>query len=100
HRDAPPSGPPYSRPQSTGRGQREGGAPVSTTPLATRHCVPCHGGTPPVQPEQAQALLAELPEWRLEDGKLTRTFPFPSMAEAARFAVRIAELADAEDHHP
>jgi 4a-hydroxytetrahydrobiopterin dehydratase len=73
---------------------------MDTTPLAARRCVPCHGGTPPLPPDQVEALLAELPAWRLEDGKLTRTFPFPTMVEAARFAVRIAELADAEDHHP
>jgi 4a-hydroxytetrahydrobiopterin dehydratase len=39
-------------------------------------------------------------EWREVDGALERTFELPSFAEAIAFVNRIAELAEAENHHP
>lgn len=38
--------------------------------------------------------------WDEVDGALERTFELPSFAEAMSFANRVAELAEAEDHHP
>jgi 4a-hydroxytetrahydrobiopterin dehydratase len=40
------------------------------------------------------------PQWREEDGALVREFEFPSFAEAIGFVDRIAEAADAANHHP
>jgi 4a-hydroxytetrahydrobiopterin dehydratase len=40
------------------------------------------------------------PDWRAEEGALVREFDFPSFAEAIRFVDRVAEAADAADHHP
>lgn len=70
--------------------------------LATKKCVPCEGGTPPMGPMEARKLMAELnPAWRLvADHELRREFPFPDFKSAVAFANRIAELADAEGHHP
>ena len=39
-------------------------------------------------------------EWREVDGALERTYELPSFAEAIAFVNRIAELAEAENHHP
>ena len=39
-------------------------------------------------------------EWREVDGALERTFELPSFTEAISFVNRIAELAEAENHHP
>jgi 4a-hydroxytetrahydrobiopterin dehydratase len=39
-------------------------------------------------------------EWREIDGALERTFELPSFAEAIAFVNRVAELAEAENHHP
>jgi 4a-hydroxytetrahydrobiopterin dehydratase len=39
-------------------------------------------------------------EWREVDGALERTYELPSFAEAISFVNRIAELAEAENHHP
>jgi len=39
-------------------------------------------------------------EWREVDRALERTFEFPSFAEAIAFVNRVAELAEAENHHP
>jgi len=67
-------------------------------------CLPCRGGEPPLTAEQMQPLLAEVPEWRVveRDGiaRVERTFTFPDFAAAMRFAVRVGELAEQEQHHP
>lgn len=38
--------------------------------------------------------------WQEVDGALEREFAFATFAEAIAFVNRIAELAEAEDHHP
>jgi len=38
--------------------------------------------------------------WETVDGALERTFELPSFGEAIGFVNRVAELADAENHHP
>jgi 4a-hydroxytetrahydrobiopterin dehydratase len=49
-----------------------------------------------------QALLQDVPQWRLsKDGKrISRKFKFDEFAPAMKFANRVAELAEAEGHHP
>jgi 4a-hydroxytetrahydrobiopterin dehydratase len=39
-------------------------------------------------------------EWDEVEGALERTYELPSFAEAIAFVNRIAELAEAENHHP
>jgi len=46
------------------------------------------------------AALADLPSWRLVDGKLRRELAFPSFVEAFGFMTRVALLAERMDHHP
>jgi 4a-hydroxytetrahydrobiopterin dehydratase len=74
---------------------------VSTT-LATKQCVPCRGGIPPLPREDAEQLLAETPGWALNPDatQLDRTFRFPDFAAALAFVNRVGALAEAEDHHP
>lgn len=38
--------------------------------------------------------------WRLEDGRLCRTFTFADFSEAWAFMSRVALLAERHDHHP
>ena len=47
-------------------------------------------------------LAAELPEWRLVEGRdaLTRHFRFQDFSAAWGFMSRVALLAEAQDHHP
>lgn len=40
------------------------------------------------------------PDWIEVDGALQREFELPSFGEAIGFVNRVAELAEAEDHHP
>jgi 4a-hydroxytetrahydrobiopterin dehydratase len=40
------------------------------------------------------------PNWIEVDGALERTFELPSFREAIGFVNRVADLAEAENHHP
>lgn len=70
--------------------------------LADQQCIPCRGGVPPLAPERARALLAELDEgWTLNDaGHLWRRYEFPNFATAIAFANGVGEIAEREGHHP
>jgi 4a-hydroxytetrahydrobiopterin dehydratase len=48
------------------------------------------------------ALAAELPEWRMAEGRdaITRCFRFRDFNAAWGFMSRVALLAEAQDHHP
>jgi 4a-hydroxytetrahydrobiopterin dehydratase len=45
-------------------------------------------------------LLAELPEWAIEDGQLIRYWNFKDFVEAMSFVNRVAVLAEEAQHHP
>ena len=70
--------------------------------LASKTCVPCRGGVPPLGGEPLQALHRELDrEWVLvEQHHLERRFDFPDFRQALDFTVRVGELAEHEGHHP
>ena len=57
---------------------------------------------PPLGEGEARALLAQTPRWGLAERgtRLQRTFEFRNFVEAMRFVNRVAELAEAEGHHP
>lgn len=70
--------------------------------LASRECVPCRGGVPPLQGEELERLSDELGDaWSVIDGHhLARTFEFPDFKSALDFTNRVGELAEREGHHP
>lgn len=71
--------------------------------LAKKRCVPCEGGVKPLTLQQAQALMPELnPGWMLVDDAhiLVREFECKDFAEAMHFANKVADIAEAEGHHP
>ncbi len=73
------------------------------TDLATRHCVPCEGGTPPMNRSEAEAYLASVAGWKLIEGeplKITRSVKFKDFVGAMQFVNKLAEVAEAEGHHP
>lgn len=49
---------------------------------------------------ELQEVLRNLPEWHLEDGKLTRILAFPDFVQAMAAVDRIAGLAEQQGHHP
>lgn len=74
-------------------------------PLAERHCTVCRPGTPTLPAGQAGEYLKQLsPDWEvIEAGghaQLTRTLRFKGFMPGVEMVNRIAELAEAEGHHP
>ena len=72
------------------------------TDLASKQCVPCRGGVPPLKGADLQALLRELNNgWRvIDEHHLEKEYPFKNFREALDFTVRVGELAEAQKHHP
>jgi 4a-hydroxytetrahydrobiopterin dehydratase len=69
--------------------------------LANKKCVPCRGGTPPIQGQLLQDLGKHVPEWKIEKSHhLTRAFTFSNFRSALEFTNRVGELAEREGHHP
>lgn len=68
--------------------------------LRNRRCVPCEGGIPPLTRSEQAALLPQVPAWKVEGDKLVRTFVLDSFVAAMAFIQGMANLAEAEGHHP
>ncbi len=68
--------------------------------LTRKKCVPCEGGVPTMDEGQACALLPKVPNWSLSEGSLVRTLKFKDFLGSMAFVNRVAELAEAEAHHP
>lgn len=69
--------------------------------LASRSCVPCRGGVPPLAGDQLQELHAQLPGWDvIEQHRIERSFSFPNFKSALAFVNRIGEVAEEQGHHP
>lgn len=54
----------------------------------------------PLDDVEVQRAIAELPEWRVEDGKLVREWKFADFSAAFGFLSRVALLAEKSNHHP
>lgn len=72
---------------------------LSNTPLSV-----CHKDTPPVSTQEAQQLLQQLPDWRLQEidgeAQIQREYRLKNFNQALAFANTIGALADEADHHP
>ena len=72
------------------------------TDLAGKTCVPCRGGVPPMERNEAERYLREAPGWDLMDqGKrIERKLTFKNFEQALAFVNRVGGLAEDEGHHP
>ncbi len=69
--------------------------------LASRDCVPCRGGVPPLRGLEIQNLLKELEDWEvIEEHHLRKSFEFKNFREALALVNRVGELAEEQGHHP
>lgn len=69
--------------------------------LAKKNCVPCRGGVPPLDAQQAAQLLRQIDGWTIEkDFHLTKSFKFPDFAKALAFVNRVGAMAEKQGHHP
>ncbi|MDP3985490.1 MAG: 4a-hydroxytetrahydrobiopterin dehydratase [bacterium] len=73
-----------------------------TSELTKKRCVPCEGGMPPFTREEAERYLPEVPGWQLgADGRaIRREFAMKDFKDAMAFINKVAEVAEAENHHP
>jgi 4a-hydroxytetrahydrobiopterin dehydratase len=55
---------------------------------------------PLLPPEEIDQALRELPDWRREGDSLVRTVRCESFREAIELVDRVADAAEAADHHP
>jgi len=70
--------------------------------LTARKCAPCSRGVGRLDADGAAALARQLDGWTVADGaaRLRRRFRFVDFAAAMRFVDAMAEVAEAEGHHP
>lgn len=83
------------------RGARRGvNCPVMD--YASKRCAPCEGGVPALTPEQVEAALRSLRGWEAKERhtRLRKQLRFADFREAMRFVNAMADLAEAEGHHP
>jgi len=70
--------------------------------LAAQRCEACTGDTPVLTPAEIEALRAQIDDgWSVVDGsKLVRHLRFKNFVAAFARAAQIADIAEAEGHHP
>ena len=69
--------------------------------LASKTCVPCRGGVPPLKGEELKALANQVTGWVVTDEHhIEKTFTFPDFLKALAFTNKVGELAEQQGHHP
>ncbi|HEV3028205.1 MAG TPA: 4a-hydroxytetrahydrobiopterin dehydratase [Planctomycetota bacterium] len=70
--------------------------------LTKKKCRPCDGGVKPLSPDDARVLAAQVPRWKLrkDEPRLWREYIFKDFVRAMKFVNKVAEIAEAENHHP
>lgn len=70
--------------------------------LTAKKCLPCEGGVAACSLPEAEAQLANLSGWRLtHDGqRIRKDWTVKNFLAGMDFFHRVAELAEAEGHHP
>ena len=75
---------------------------MSTESLTEKKCVPCEGGTAPLERDRIDELLPKIPGWQVDhDGKVIyRRFEFKGFYKTMAFINAMAWVANQENHHP
>ena len=72
--------------------------------LKEKRCVPCEGGTPPLDQAETEKLLGQVSGWSTlsEAGqpRLRKRFEFVDFLAAMAFVDKMAAVAEEEQHHP
>ncbi|MFQ5719855.1 MAG: 4a-hydroxytetrahydrobiopterin dehydratase [Acidobacteriota bacterium] len=70
--------------------------------LASKQCVPCRGGVPPLSGEAIKTLRQQLgPGWQvIDEHHLEKEFRFENFAEALAYVDRVGAMAEEQGHHP
>ena len=75
---------------------------ISCNVLSKKKCRPCEGGVEPMSTQQAKEYVKVLEGWQLsQDGQsINKTYGMKDFMAAVKLINQIAEIAEAEDHHP
>ena len=68
--------------------------------LTKKRCKPCEGGVPPLPPDEADTMLAQLDGWNREGNEISRTYAFKNYYRTMAFVNASAYVSHQEDHHP
>jgi 4a-hydroxytetrahydrobiopterin dehydratase len=70
--------------------------------LASKTCVPCRGGVPPLKGADLAKLQAQVDDaWKVvQEHHLIRIFPFPDFQKALDFVNKVGAIAEGQGHHP
>lgn len=65
-------------------------------------CIPCEGGTPPLEKAKVSEFLTQTPGWKLsEDGiQIWNEYHFKDFRESLDFVNKVGGIAESEGHHP
>lgn len=72
--------------------------------LASKTCVPCRGGVPPLKGKELTEIHSQLPDpaqWKvINEHHITRAFTFPDFKKTLDFVNRVGAIAEEQGHHP
>lgn len=70
--------------------------------LLAKKCLPCEGGIPRLEPAEIAAHLQLVPGWQVSDDNkmISRSWRASNFVSAMEQLNALAELAEAEQHHP
>ena len=69
--------------------------------LASKKCVPCKGGVPPLKGEALQALQKQVEGWNVvEEHHLLKSFKFSDFRKTLDFVNKVGAIAEEQGHHP
>jgi 4a-hydroxytetrahydrobiopterin dehydratase len=72
--------------------------------LKDKRCVPCEGGTPPLDELTTRKLLGQVSGWAVvpegDQPRLRKRFDFVDFLAAMAFIDKLAAVAEEEAHHP
>src|SRR4029077_11313877 len=70
--------------------------------LKAKKCLPCDGKLKALNPDAAGQLRKHVPKWKIRKDvpRLWREYTFKDFARAIKFINKVAEVAEAENHHP
>jgi len=68
--------------------------------ILKKKCVPCEGGTKPLNLIMIKGYLTRLPGWEYTGQEIAKTFNFQNFHETMAFVNAVAFLSHRENHHP
>ena len=75
---------------------------MTNSTLTAKKCVPCEGGIPKMTEAEIAEHSPVIPEWKVNDdgAQIERKWTLKNFVQCVELLNRVAELAEAEGHHP